>query len=322
MRLNKNRPRGFTLIELLVVIAIIAILIALLLPAVQQAREAARRTQCKNNMKQLGLAFHNYHDVHLTFPPGFIRRDGGLGGNWNNVCSFKADGSAVNNTARGWAWGTFLLPYIDQAPLFNAIAPDGCRPPDSGADYGGTTDPLRTPLPAFWCPSSPNERREVHNDFRNYTISNYVANFRVMDSHTLRTRLRDITDGTTNTIMFGERQYNKKNKPGNGNLTARAVGGTVFVVTEDSTAAVTARPRWAPNTPYVGNNDCCGGDGNLTRYALGSMHEGGVQVAMCDGSVRFLSENIETNPANNSDGGDFIYPNLFDENDGNTIGEF
>src|SRR6478609_4093851 len=103
----RHRTRGFTLIELLVVIAIIAILIALLLPAVQQAREAARRTQCKNNLKQIGLALHNYHDTFLCLP----HRQGGTNG---------PDPTQNNRDETG---GTvFLLPYIDQAPLYNQIA--------------------------------------------------------------------------------------------------------------------------------------------------------------------------------------------------------
>ncbi|MEZ6124220.1 MAG: DUF1559 domain-containing protein [Planctomycetaceae bacterium] len=101
--------RGFTLIELLVVIAIIAILIALLLPAVQQAREAARRTQCKNNLKQLGLALHNYHDVHNCFLTGW----------WDR---WSATGANVGNDGH-WGWGTYLLPYMDQAPLYNQLSP-------------------------------------------------------------------------------------------------------------------------------------------------------------------------------------------------------
>src|SRR5471032_224525 len=100
----RSRFRGFTLIELLVVIAIIAVLIALLLPAVHQAREAARRTQCKNNLKQMGLALHNYHDItSTTFPPGYIN-------------------TTQAGNLSGWGWQTMLLPQIDQAALFNLFA--------------------------------------------------------------------------------------------------------------------------------------------------------------------------------------------------------
>ncbi len=100
--------RGFTLIELLVVIAIIAILIALLLPAVQQAREAARRTQCRNNLKQIGLAMHNYHDIYNTFPPSFIMKN-----------PPSANANSVERSMYGW--GALILPQIDQAPLFNRL---------------------------------------------------------------------------------------------------------------------------------------------------------------------------------------------------------
>src|SRR5262245_48859233 len=103
--LKSNRPaRGFTLIELLVVIAIIAILIALLLPAVQQAREAARRTSCKNNLKQLGIALHSYHDAHRTLPPGYLYRPN--------------TGSTPPSNAAGFSWGAMSLPFLDQANLY------------------------------------------------------------------------------------------------------------------------------------------------------------------------------------------------------------
>src|SRR5882757_5475096 len=100
------RSRAFTLIELLVVIAIIAVLIALLLPAVQMAREAARRTQCRNHLKQIGVALHNYHDTFLTLPPG-----------WIGVTAGQPDVSGVN----GWGWASRLLPQLDQGPLYNLI---------------------------------------------------------------------------------------------------------------------------------------------------------------------------------------------------------
>ena len=100
---RRHRSRGFTLIELLVVIAIIAVLIALLLPAVQQAREAARRSQCKNNLKQLGLALHNYHDVHNTLPYGYWSREGTVGVTKNRD-----------------SWFQRILPFVDQVALFNS----------------------------------------------------------------------------------------------------------------------------------------------------------------------------------------------------------
>ena len=110
------RKQGFTLIELLVVIAIIAILIALLLPAVQQAREAARRSQCKNNMKQFGLAMHNYNDAHGTFPPGYITK---------TPCTSSAVWSACNQGELGiYGWGTFVLPYTGTAFGPKAQQPD------------------------------------------------------------------------------------------------------------------------------------------------------------------------------------------------------
>lgn len=112
-RFTSCRSRGFTLIELLVVIAIIAILIALLLPAVQQAREAARRTQCKNHLKQIGLALHNYESTHNTFPPGCVSIPTST---WSGVSN---DG--IQETGPGWGFFAHILPFIDQAPLYNSI---------------------------------------------------------------------------------------------------------------------------------------------------------------------------------------------------------
>jgi prepilin-type N-terminal cleavage/methylation domain-containing protein len=121
-----SRRKAFTLIELLVVIAIIAVLIALLLPAVQQAREAARRTQCKNNLKQLGLALHNYHDTANTFPPGWI---GKSSGNYS-----------------GFGWNSMLLPYVDQGPLYNILSQGGIPNMLTGLAANTTTTVKQGPL--------------------------------------------------------------------------------------------------------------------------------------------------------------------------------
>ena len=161
----RSRRKGFTLIELLVVIAIIALLIALLLPAVQRAREAARRSQCQNNLKQLGLALHNYHDVHKGFPPGQVN-------NLATVFSSDAVGryaspieATTQNTARGMntlgyhgtSWMLQILPMIDQTPLYNFwaftdnVATNGFLPVQT-ADFQLIYPPL-TDLQAFYCPS-------------------------------------------------------------------------------------------------------------------------------------------------------------------------
>jgi prepilin-type N-terminal cleavage/methylation domain-containing protein len=132
---SPSRRRGFTLIELLVVIAIIAILIALLLPAVQQAREAARRTQCRNHLKQIGLAMHNYHDVFDTFPHAFI-------------LAIRLSGTSIQGVDHLQSWASSLLPYVDQAPLTNALEAAGgiARAPVALTS---------TVIPVFLCPSTP-----------------------------------------------------------------------------------------------------------------------------------------------------------------------
>src|SRR5688572_18495143 len=149
MSRDQRRRIGFTLIELLVVIAIIAILIALLLPAVQQAREAARRTQCKNNLKQMGLALHNYHDAFNMFPPGHVYdgfadtnvRSPTNGG--GNDC-VAAGALASNATYVRAPWTVQILPYIDQAPLYNQFQMH--MPFFGRVDHQNPPSPINYPL--------------------------------------------------------------------------------------------------------------------------------------------------------------------------------
>ncbi len=207
-----GRRAGFTLIELLVVIAIIAILVALLLPAVQQAREAARRTQCKSNLRQLGLALHTYHDVAKTLFPGWKTN----GGAWG-----------------GWTGGyVLLLPYIDQAPRYNSYASGGTFGP-LGTVYpaflsngSGSNDPNYTPflgqIGILACPSDSAAystgsiyggitykfcfgTATLYNDGYQ-TVNNAPAYYNgVFGVNGVQTGIADITDGTSNTVLIGEK---------------------------------------------------------------------------------------------------------------------
>ena len=205
MPFRRHSSRGFTLIELLVVIAIIAVLVALLLPAVQQAREAARRSQCKNNLKQIGLALANYHDTSRMFPPGY-------------VSLFDA---ALNDTGPGWGWATSLLPQLEQQATYRKINVNvGIEQPANAA--------IRlTKFPAFLCPSDSAPpiwktwQRSLTTGANIAPIcdvasSNYVGMFGTTEPgvggdgvffRNSSVRVGDITDGTSQTLGVGERSF-------------------------------------------------------------------------------------------------------------------
>jgi prepilin-type N-terminal cleavage/methylation domain-containing protein len=209
---------GFTLVELLVVIAIIGILVALLLPAVQAARESARRTQCTNNLVQLGVAFHNYHDTHGVFPPSYVSQPGGGGLN-------GAPDPATRDAGPGWAWGTLLLPYLEKAPLHDRF--DFSRPCWDPAN----AEPARATLDEFLCPSATGPTEQpfpvVSNSgttLATFARSCYVANagqnepwLRTVDSYegiadgplyrNSGTRSADVTDGLSSgsSKRYGDR---------------------------------------------------------------------------------------------------------------------
>ena len=338
----KSRRRAFTLIELLVVIAIIAILIALLLPAVQQAREAARRTQCRNNLKQAGIALHNYHDNFNVFPASIYNK---------GACNSSYTSSGRSNcrvmNVNGWV---MLLPFIDQAPLYNqfnlTVAISNVTAATSGAGTApscidglggqlamGTTAAIdanaaltRTPLTALICPSQPSLNNlcsaggtygatssvgghKTNYDFvvrANYqhgncnTWSTEASTTRRMFCDNSKCSIKDVTDGTSNTLMVGETKFDIYN--GNGNPWAYrgwlqpgidptfGINNTIY----NTVPPINVAPRLAS-----------------WGYS-GSYHDGGAHFLMGDGAVRFLSQNLDAN----------LILNLSRISDGQVVGEF
>ena len=323
-----KRRFGFTLIELLVVIAIIAVLIALLLPAVQQAREAARRTQCKNNLKQYGLGLHNYHDVHLMFPPA--------GGNWGSPQI---------------GWQVKVLPFMDQAPLFNSLDMNSATAWNTILSNTGRQARFKQ-VPYAICPSNPDvssvnsdwaqstytgslgsqptpSANSACNQFLNPRSANapgsllgYDANipFGAQHGNTnisselsgmfcrigAAIKIATVTDGTSNTLMVGEINpichdhtagwwhYN-----GMGNAHA-----STSVPPNDFTTC--------PNSNRVTNPACTAMSNWNYTWGFKSTHTGGVHFLMVDGTVRFINENVDYN----------TYQRLGGRSEGLTVGEF
>ncbi|ODA33690.1 DUF1559 domain-containing protein [Planctopirus hydrillae] len=302
---HASRRRAFTLIELLVVIAIIAILIALLLPAVQQAREAARRTQCKNNLKQLGLSLHNYHDTALQFPPLFLYEEN------------PAACAATPCNEPSWGWTMMILPYMDQAPLYNTVNPGPITLKAALADT--TKRPLlQTPLAAFRCPSDVGQILTAQAISGQLTSrSSYpgvngtgpraymTAQAGIFGKRNVGTKMRDITDGTSNTIMVGERASKIKT---NVNDTYTHWVGVSEGNTDNSgfkgAFELAGTTGYAMNTPEAASW--------MFRGWFSSLHTGGAHFLMADGSIRFVSENVDLT----------LYKNLSTFSGGEVVGEF
>ncbi|MDZ4687762.1 MAG: DUF1559 domain-containing protein [Planctomycetaceae bacterium] len=326
--MTRRRLSGFTLIELLVVIAIIAILIALLLPAVQQAREAARRTQCRNNLKQIGLALHNYHDTFNLITP-LAYGDGG------------ANAGASTPT---WAWTSMILPYIDQAPLYNQMNP-GPNTLKALANTAALRPLLQTVIPGFLCPSDPGQNLNNNRPFTALVTgvnpflmakSNYPA-MSGSDNTNLTgvfpscgngafpkgTAFRDITDGLSNTIFVGERSSGRF--PGQP-ATSQAAWAAVWpgMAFETSTPAEVVRWRAIRIKGYLKLTDGrseTGDDANQDEGAV-SEHTGGVHFLMGDGAVRFVSTNIDWQKIGQTPKVWGTYNRLCDMADGLPVGEF
>ena len=339
---SRGPKRGFTLIELLVVIAIIAVLIALLLPAVQQAREAARRAQCQNNLKQLGLALHNYHGVNGQFPINHS--------NYTDT-SNPANGNNINVLIG-------LLPYIEQAPLYDAL--------DFSSNAGNnlTLYPINGKrlgeyvIPGYLCPSDPGatvrtsqgmarcsyapsigaqamaagsgcnlaatagtypagmgldtdndgedpfNRGNVRADFGDQPISGPFARGRAGPGWSAS--IRDLTDGTSNTILMGEVRMECQSF----SVWGWAWPGSLWYAT---TAPINFPT--CPNDPGFGGPNPCfsnASDNWNATFGFKSAHTGGCFFVLGDGSVRFVSESINR----------LTYARLGDKSDGGVIGEF
>jgi prepilin-type N-terminal cleavage/methylation domain-containing protein/prepilin-type processing-associated H-X9-DG protein len=291
MRNEKANAKAFTLIELLVVIAIISLLIGLLLPAVQKIRESAARTECMNNLKQMGLAMHNYHDANQALPPGY------------HATLPYIDGAT--DTVPGWGWAAFLLPYIEQSNVYQQL--NFNQPVQSSAA-------IQTMTKLYLCPSDLTSPTAfpVLDGFDNTVCqaapTSYAACCGSDASDTTdatglgvfyrnsRTRLTDITDGTSETILIGERAW--ANAKG---VWAGAIPGGVIQRGQYNPCQPNVSGAWYPAATLVlahahGNNPLVDADGSAGMDDFSSRHFGGSNFLFADGSVHFIFSMPSDNP--------------------------
>jgi prepilin-type N-terminal cleavage/methylation domain-containing protein/prepilin-type processing-associated H-X9-DG protein len=281
-----RRSRAFTLIELLVVISIIGLLIALLLPAVQAAREAARRTQCVNNLKQLGLALHNYESTHHVFPPGY-------------VSNFDASG---NDTGPGWGWAAMLLPQFEQTPLFTAINFNLAI--ESPANFTSRLSVINNFLcpsdsvqPFWWAVNRDAATGAPLQNICQVASSNYVGMYGTGEPgpdgdgvffRNSKIGIRDITDGTSQTIVIGERSH----RLGEATWVGSVTNALMYPTDNDNIGRYALETSSGMILGHAGES-VGPGDPRSDVNQFYSLHSGrGVNFLCADGHVTFLKSTI------------------------------
>jgi prepilin-type N-terminal cleavage/methylation domain-containing protein/prepilin-type processing-associated H-X9-DG protein len=308
--------RAFTLIELLVVIAIIGVLIALLLPAVQKVREAANRSKCANNLKQIGLAMHHFHDARGYLPPGAVSKPG----------------TPWTVPSPSWSWGTLLLAYIEQQNMYNAL---NAYNNGQGVDETGvTTAPglstgarpeLKQQIVTYECPSDPTMSEPttvLYGAASRYGRSSYVCNREVFGPDAgnapIKRTLTSITDGLSNTLFVGERDYVQN-------------VGAIWPVYSASSCSYEGRPGYGINIAFPGGSpttpNAMSGSTVEERLAFTSLHPGGVNFLFGDGSVHFLTNGIQSDTTTvhysfPASAANVVLNNLYHPNDGNVVGPY
>ena len=336
-RRTRKTP-GFTLIELRVGIAIIAVLVAILLPAVQQAREAARRSQCQNNLKQLALAVHSYTETFGVLPPAYVHQ--------------RAATSITGDNHGHWAWSALLLPYVELSGLYNKLNVGGQTPSQALVD---SRDEMRKNYGVFRCPSDNGPAFHDTGTSLGYTISlvsgagdtglsvtNYVVSNNTKNVRQRRATngkdgttgatgpfwmdsscaLRDFVDGSSNTLLIGERAYKSNSILMN--------AGMLFCVRDYNGLGPSSQDITSPaanqglmsiaGSVHEGINPVLTAVDTFRSQSYSSRHVGGVHFAFGDGRVAFLSENIQNNMVTN--GTDSVLEALAGIEDGVVASEY